>query len=128
MATETPPAAGPISGPFPSLAALRECHAELLRTIPEGETDRHEGRILDFLKWGAATGAVLDQPQDRDTAQGLLDYWKATLYTQQRRGQARRASGQGADASVRLPPVILKDFDPETITRILGDAERWFAG
>lgn len=67
---------------FESLAAVRAEHARLLAQMP-GDTLTPELRdqVLAFLARGAATGAVLDSPEDRSAAQGILNYWTATLYT-----------------------------------------------
>src|SRR5262245_31349015 len=99
--TEPPAFAEP--RPFASLAELRDRHAELLRAVPTDELEeKHLDEVKEFLRRGAATGAHLDQPADRQAAQGLLDYWKATLYTQKRRAGTLRTPAAGGDGAARL--------------------------
>src|SRR5262245_25788990 len=121
MAATSPPMAAP-SPPTParydSLAALRAAHAELLCDLPaEDLSDDQRARVLAFLERGAATGAVIDAPADRRAAQGLLDYWKATLYTQ------RRQSGP----TTPLPVALLADFLESTVRAVADAAERYVA-
>ncbi|HEU5090721.1 MAG TPA: hypothetical protein VFT99_24875, partial [Roseiflexaceae bacterium] len=67
--------------PFPSLAALRAAHNELLKATRDTSAVRAQlDAIRDFIGRGAATGALLDEEDDRETAQNLLDYWSATAY------------------------------------------------
>lgn len=87
----------PASEPFASLAALRLAHAELLKRFRgEGETPEMIALASDFIGRGSATGVFLADDEDRWTAQGLLDYWLATLF---------RAGAEGLDAT-------LAEFDP----------------
>jgi hypothetical protein len=75
-----PPAGSPPSR-FPSLAALREAHVDLLgRRNKEGESPEILTAIERFLTRGQITGALLDAESDRAIAQSLLDYWAALLY------------------------------------------------
>ncbi|GAB4114445.1 MAG: hypothetical protein Fur005_44770 [Roseiflexaceae bacterium] len=67
--------------PFPSLAALRAAHADLLKTIRETRAlPSTFGPITEFIARGVATGAILSNDDDRDTAQNLLDYWSALMF------------------------------------------------
>jgi WD40 repeat protein len=74
-------ATGQVVVPFPSLPALHSAHLELIRrqresaTTPELNADAD-----DFIQRGSATGVLLDADADRETAQGLLDYWATILY------------------------------------------------
>lgn len=76
--------------PFPSLDELRDAHYELLETADadaepsSAETAARERRIADFISRAAATGALLDAPADRKTAQSFIDYWVASFYTSAR--------------------------------------------
>lgn len=82
---------------YTHLGELRAAHAALLERLRSGH-DR-AGLIAagrDFLGRARATGALLDDDDSRWIAQGLLDYWVATLY---RFGEA-------------VDPVSLREFDP----------------
>src|SRR5262245_8660342 len=106
---------------FASLAALRGRHAELLRAVPsDGPAEGQVGEVTDFLRRAAAPGAILAQPADREAAQGLLDYWKASLYTRER--SARPPDGSGAP--VRLPPAVLADYDAAAVRSVAAAADR----
>src|SRR5947207_4759778 len=66
---------------FPSLAALRAAHGEMLRRHEEtGETDGLLDQIENLIRQGRATGTLLDAHSDRWAAQSLLDYWATILY------------------------------------------------
>lgn len=83
---------------YPSLGVLRGAHAELLRRRrAESETPALWDEAARFIADGRASGAVLDNDGERETAQSLLDYW-STLLVQA--GQAE------TDAT-------LHEFDPE---------------
>lgn len=72
--------AGKGAASFPSLAALHAAHVELLRR--QRESGGAPGLIADlddFIQRGSATGVLLDSDADRETAQGLLDYWATIL-------------------------------------------------
>ena len=83
--------------PFPSMAALRAANiqlGELRRNQSEGAAF---GAVVQaFLVRGSATGVLLAEEDDRWSAQGLLDYWAATL---------ERTGGLTPDAT-------LAEFDP----------------
>jgi WD40 repeat protein len=72
---------------FPSLAALRAAHGELLRRYDKaeetGETDETDS-FLDlverFIGRARATGSLLEGHNDRWAAQSFLDYWTTILY------------------------------------------------
>jgi hypothetical protein len=82
---------------YPSLDALREAHTALLeRRRAEGETPAVLGAAVEFLRRGAASGALLDDDAARRAAQSLLDFWSNALY---------RAGHEHDDAT-------LADFDP----------------
>jgi WD40 repeat protein/energy-coupling factor transporter ATP-binding protein EcfA2 len=87
----------PTASAYAHLAELRAAHAALLERMRSGQ-DR-AGLIAaghDFLRRARATGALLDDDDSRWIAQGLLDYWVATLYR----------LGEPVD------PVSLSEFDP----------------
>lgn len=87
-----------IQAPFPSLAALKAAHAELLRRVREaGETPALLAEIEGAIRRGSATGALLDSEDERWQAQNILDYWGTRVY---------RPGHDGPDAT-------LVEFDPE---------------
>src|SRR5262249_44403411 len=103
--------------PFPSLAAMRARHTDLLRSLPaRGLEQRQVQLVNEFLERGRDTGVVLDVPSDREAAQGLLDYWKATLYTQ------RGPSEQGASPG-RVPASVLADYNAAAVQKVVDRAE-----
>src|SRR5262245_21030929 len=66
---------------FPSLAALKAAHAELAQRRRAGaETAALLDDIAAFLRRGQATGALLDDEDERAAAQSLLNYWANILY------------------------------------------------
>src|SRR5437763_1603079 len=106
-------AADPTRDRFPSLEAMRAAHAELLQTIPDEKLSRADAdRVKAFLTRGAATGALLDNPVDRKGAQGLLDYWRATLYAECRSRGPEQVHGELA--SQRVTDTVLAPFDADT--------------
>lgn len=112
---------GPVR-PFPSLAALRARHTELLHLVPTaGPAEEHLAAVQTFVQQAAATGTLLDLPAERDAAQGLLDYWKATLYTQNRCKE--RETPESEDERTRLPAALLEDFDEVTARTLVAAAE-----
>lgn len=97
---------------FPSLAALRAAHSNLLQLHrAQGDATAVLAAIDHFIQQARATGALLDDETDRATAQSLLDYWSTILY---------RAGQPDADA-------LLEEFDP-TLAPELPDALCPFVG
>ena len=104
------------SPPFDTLEAMKARHKELLRTAEKEETvDTVRARVLEFLSRGTATGLVLDNPGDRRVAQGLIDYWKATLYTQLR--------GEVEPAAPCPTETVLKEFPEDDSVKLAAAAE-----
>jgi WD40 repeat protein len=72
------------SSPYPSLAALRAAHNELLKSMGNtrnlSSTPIATDGIATFIARGVATGMLIEHEDDRTTAQSLLDYWSAMLY------------------------------------------------
>ncbi|MEK6280796.1 MAG: WD40 repeat domain-containing protein [Acidobacteriota bacterium] len=88
---------------YPSFAALRDVHSELLKSDREME-DRLAflDKVEEFCKRAQATGALLNLEDDRRASQSLLNYWVTTLY-----------------ANGRMPgETILADFDSSLIPPI----------
>lgn len=66
---------------FASLAAMSASHRDLLKRHREqGDTPEITGSVEQFILRGRATGALLDDEDDRWVAQGLLDYWATKVY------------------------------------------------
>ena len=106
-----------VAGPFDSLAALRHEHLRLLRrsrdvaaSTAASQVPRDE--VEAFLNQAQATGVRLDDPTDREAAQGILDYWTAGLLT-----TAARNGGPSAT------PRVLAPFDHTTVKRVVAAAE-----
>lgn len=86
---------------FSTVLEIQETHDALLGRsgVDPGVPDRAEAfwtEVAEFARRTAATGAWLDLRGERRLAQGILDYWAATLYR--------------ADRPV--PTSRLADFDP----------------
>jgi WD40 repeat protein len=99
------PAAGPIGSdglaalvaPFPNLPALHATHLDLVRRQRElGAPPEFLAEASSFIQRGSATGVLLDAETDRETAQGLLDYWSTILFR----------------AGYEPPDATLAEFDP----------------
>src|SRR5688500_2512792 len=72
--------------PYPSISALRSVHNDLLkRQLTAGGSPELLGAAEDFVRRGRETGALLDNSDDRWSAQSALDYWAAALYRVDRR-------------------------------------------
>ena len=68
------------SDAFPTLAAMRTAHTELLRLYRDKGASPDLLQAADhFIGRGAATGAAIQGEDDRMGAQSLLDYWAAIL-------------------------------------------------
>lgn len=97
---------------FESLAALRSTHLALIERqaegTPSGTTVIDQQEVTDFLTRACATGAILDRSDDRQTAQRVIDYWKADLVAEYRKASVdpvpmRLAPFQPAAPEVTLP-------------------------
>lgn len=83
---------------FPTIFDLRATHTALLAKQRHGATlGDLAGDVREFVRRAQITGAILDADEQRDAAQGLIDYWVTSLY---------RASVDVADEAT------LVDFDP----------------
>jgi len=92
---------------FPSLASLRAAHGELLRRQRESAADAaFLAEVETFLHRGRATGALLDENDERWEAQSVLDYWVTYLF---------RADRRTVDAT-------LDDFAPELAPKLPDEA------
>jgi DNA/RNA endonuclease G (NUC1) len=101
---------------FSSLAAMQAAHRELLRASKEKPSDIR-ARVLRFLEQGRRTGTLLDTLEERGSAQSLLDYWTATLYSLPR--------GEGTPEAV--PDAVLLEFDARALQSVAQSAEETLA-
>jgi WD40 repeat protein len=78
---------------------MRAAHSELLKRqrAGDGSPDAFHQAAEDFIRRGRASGALLDEDDERWEAQGLLDYWGTRLYR----------------PGYEPPDATLADFDPE---------------
>lgn len=82
---------------YPSFAALRAAHTNLLRRQrDEGLTPSVLGQAVELIARGSAAGVLLEDEDERNAAQGLLDYWATILI---RKGY-------------ESPNATLEEFDP----------------
>ncbi len=83
--------------PFASLDILRDAHKDLLKHYRDQEiTSAIADVIKEFIRRGQATGALLEDEEERWDAQSRLDYWAAKLQ----------------QAGHELPSAILSEFNP----------------
>jgi hypothetical protein len=83
--------------PFASFAILRNAHRDLLKLYQDKEiTSAIAYDIKEFIRRGQATGALLEDEENRWDAQSRVDYWVVKL---QRAGQ-------------ELTSAILAEFNP----------------
>ncbi len=104
---------------FDSLEALIQAHDELLQSDesskPKSAFSCDVEEIRGFLRQAAATGAILDVLADRRQAQGVLDYWSATVYTEARQLNQRFSAEE----------TILHPFDLSLVTRAAEQANEY---
>lgn len=114
---------------FESLSEVRAAHDRLLNAVSdEGLGPGDQELILSFLGRAAATGEILESPADRRQAQGLLDYWVATLYSQPRPlREPNSTAATETQAAIRVPDrsSILADFSDAALVQIVADANAW---
>src|SRR4051812_33261219 len=88
--------------PFGSLGELRSKHASLLRESRTLSGKEFDAQVMEFIKRAQATGAIVQNPNDRDSVQGVLDYWAAWRFSEDSREALTAASP------------VLADFVPTT--------------
>jgi hypothetical protein len=87
--------------PFRSLAELRSVHAGLMREARKDKSAASADRVADFIKRAQAAGAVIENENDRESAQGVLDYWAAWQFSSK-------------STTVSATPPTLAEFVPST--------------
>lgn len=88
--------------PFQSLTKMREAHTELLKRHRDtGSSSEQEliAATIEFVRRARATGATLDQDDDRCMAQGLIDYWLTIIYRSGREFPESEATLEDFDIS-----------------------------
>jgi WD40 repeat protein len=108
---------------YESFDALKAAHTGLLSAQSDDLTGQAAEEATTFVKRAVLTGAILDSPAERKQAQGLIDYWVASLIS-----SSRTASGSAMGSTDRLRPAVtlLADFEPDTLDRAVETADRWF--
>ncbi|MEP6911223.1 MAG: hypothetical protein ABI923_00630 [bacterium] len=67
--------------PFASFSLLMDTHSELLQEEPDvQEKSDYLTKVQEFFDRAQATGAVLENEDERHTAQSILNYWITVLY------------------------------------------------
>ncbi len=94
---------------FESVREMTSAHRALMRNRKSGGAD-FKIQLARFLKVGADLGALLDLPGDRETAQGMLDYWTATISLAQTASPPDVAADSTSQSAV-AEPAVLKPFD-----------------
>ncbi len=119
------------SGLFENAGALREAHTVLLEALDRelgGDTSeageaaavsRLESRIRQFLERGAATGAYIEETNERTDCQLLLNFWLSSLSQAGLRGAGARLAKFDSEGLPDLkdkscPYVGLEAFQGET--------------
>ena len=112
--------------PFPSFAALRARHSELLEI--DSETDGEEGYLADvqhFYDQVRATGAILSADEERRASQSILNYWTTVLY----RADRKPSNTTLADLDPELKPKLYDEVCPYPGVREFNEIEaKYFFG
>lgn len=109
------------SAAFPSLAAMRAAHRDLLQSRrDDGTNPAFLAEVQTFLKRGQATGALLEANDERESGQSLLNFWSNVLY---------RANGELVDATLsefdsRLAPLLPDADNPYRGLDAFGEADQ----
>lgn len=88
--------------PFRSLAELRSVHARLMREARKDSSAVSADRVAAFIRRAQPAGAVIESPNDRESAQGVLDYWAAWQFSSNR------------SSTTSATPPTLAEFVPST--------------
>lgn len=116
MITETLP-----SERFPSLSALQAEHSALQTALGKQVVKGPQAHtIAQLVERAVETGAILDNREDRQSAQAIINYW-----------MSRAAPSVRLESSTPNPfadpefDSLLRDFDPRTIVGATAAADRW---
>ena len=95
-----------MSESFPTIFDLRASHVELLTKQRQGsKVEELADDVRQFVQRAQVTGTILDADEQRDAAQGLIDYWVSTLYR----------------ASLPVDDVTLAEFDANLAPTLADD-------
>ena len=91
---------------FPTIFDLRASHVALLSRQRQGsKVEELADDVRLFVRRAQITGTILDADEQRDAAQGLIDYWVTTLYR----------------ASLPVDDVTLAEFDANLAPTLADD-------
>ncbi|HYC88761.1 MAG TPA: hypothetical protein VEO54_06085 [Thermoanaerobaculia bacterium] len=91
---------------FSTIFDLRASHVALLARQRQGSNvEELAEEVRQFVQRAQVTGTILDADEQRDAAQGLIDYWVTTLYR----------------ASLPMDDVTLADFDANLAPTLADD-------
>ncbi len=106
---------------FASLSALQTEHSALQASLGKQPIDGSHAQIIaPLVQRAVETGAILDNREDRQSAQAIINYW-----------MSRAAASVRLESSAPNPfadpdfDSLLKDFDSGTLTDTTAAADRW---
>jgi hypothetical protein len=112
---------------YTSLDALQHASDRLIESLPSDELPASDSegeiifqRITQFIHQATATGAVLDAPDERKTAQALIDFWVAKSYAIPRENRVKQRASTKANA-------LLKPFDLATVMTTINEGDKVLA-
>ena len=76
-----PTTAPPSDAPFTCLADLRAAHSALMRDVRKDGREASLARVASFITRAQQAGTVIASEADRDSAQGVIDYWAAWQFS-----------------------------------------------
>jgi Novel STAND NTPase 1 len=112
--------------PFRSLAELRSAHASLLREVRKDASAANAERVADFIRRAQAAGAFIDGQNDRDSAQGVLDYWAAWQFSLSTGSAASSTPPTLAEFVPSYAPVSKPDENPYVGLRAFDEKDAGF--
>ena len=115
------------SQPFASLDALQHASDRLIESLPSDELPASDSegeaifqRVTQFIHQATATGAVLDAPDERRTAQALVDFWVAKSYAIPHESRVKPRGSTKADT-------LLRPFDLATVMTTIAEGDKVMA-
>ena len=112
--------------PFRSLAELRSAHATLMREARKDGSAANADRVADFIKRAQAAGVAIESQNDRDSAQGVLDYWVAWQFSSSRGSTASSTPPTLAEFVSSYAPVSKPDENPYVGLRAFDEKDAGF--
>jgi uncharacterized protein YjbI with pentapeptide repeats len=109
---------------YTSLDALQHASDRLIERLPSDELPASDSEgeaifqhITQFIHQATATGAVLDAPDERRTAQALIDFWVAKSYAIPRESRVKSRASTKANT-------LLRPFDLATVMTTIADGDK----